>query len=1004
MSDLSQIKVRGVLYDIKDAVARRAVGGPNMASTVAEMLDTSLVYIYTGSETGYINGNWYYYDGSDWTSGGVYNSAVVETDVSLSVSGAPADAKATGDAIAAIPPVDNSLTKTGEAADAKVTGDELYLLKTRYENLSTDLSTGVDGAVYDSAGNAVRGQLAEKVSDGYVEEGVAYFTNGEEVLFSITGIGGGGGGGGGGAGNNAVISISNTTGWISKAVPEGATVVATFTWSSIEDEMPTGAGTMSVRINGITKVNRTVQQGSVSVDLSSMLNSGANAVKISVSDVYGNSKAISLSISVVSLTITSSFVDSTVYTSAFDFPYVPTGSYTKTVYFKVDGTVIGTDTVSTSGRQVIHTIPAQTHGAHTLECYFTAEINGETVESNHLYYSFMYAVSGNDTVIISSAFNTTSVAKYSMISIPYYVYDPTDLTTSVTLKIDGTTVNTLVADRTLQTWTYRAVETGQKVFTIQAGGVTKSFTVTITASDIDVEAETSALALYLTSTGRSNSETNPATWTYENISATFSNFNFSSDGWKLDNENNTVLRVTGDARLTIPYQIFASDFRTTGKTIEFEFEAKDVRDYDTEIITCYSGGRGIVITPMKVTLTSEQSSISTQFKDDEHVRIAFVVEKRTEHRLLYCYINGIISGVIQYADNDNFAQISPVGISVGSSSATVDIYNIRIYDNNLTKYQMLTNWIADTQNVELMIERYNRNNVFNEYGSIVIEKLPSTLPYLILECPELPQYKGDKKSNISGTYVDPMDASKSFTFTGAQIDVQGTSSQYYARKNYKIKFKNGFTMTQSGNTESGFAMRGSSGSIPTNTFTFKADVASSEGANNVELVRLYNDTCPYSTPAQQEDERVRQGIDGFPIVMFWNDGVTTSFLGKYNFNNDKGTEEVFGFTDGDESWEILNNNSTRVIWENTDYTGTDWLNDFEARYPDTDPAYTDATQLSAMATWINSTKNNPTKFKQELSSHMEVDSVLFYYLFTELFLMVDSRAKNAFPSFIGGDI
>ena len=32
---------------------------------------------------------------------------------------------------------------------------------------------------------------------------------------------------------------------------------------------------------------------------------------------------------------------------------------------------------------------------------------------------------------------------------------------------------------------------------------------------------------------------------------------------------------------------------------------------------------------------------------------------------------------------------------------------------------------------------------------------------------------------------------------------------------------------------------------------------------------------------------------------------------------------------------------------------------------------------------------------------MEIQSTLFYYLFTELFLMVDSRAKNAFPSFIG---
>ena len=33
--------------------------------------------------------------------------------------------------------------------------------------------------------------------------------------------------------------------------------------------------------------------------------------------------------------------------------------------------------------------------------------------------------------------------------------------------------------------------------------------------------------------------------------------------------------------------------------------------------------------------------------------------------------------------------------------------------------------------------------------------------------------------------------------------------------------------------------------------------------------------------------------------------------------------------------------------------------------------------------------------------YVELQSTLFYYLFTELFLMVDSRAKNAFPSFIG---
>jgi hypothetical protein len=77
-----------------------AIGAPFKASTVAEMTDTSRVYVYTGSESGYTSGNWYYYNGSSWVSGGVYNATAVVTDPTLTQAGEPADAKATGDEIA----------------------------------------------------------------------------------------------------------------------------------------------------------------------------------------------------------------------------------------------------------------------------------------------------------------------------------------------------------------------------------------------------------------------------------------------------------------------------------------------------------------------------------------------------------------------------------------------------------------------------------------------------------------------------------------------------------------------------------------------------------------------------------------------------------------------------------------------------------------------------------------------------------------------------------------
>lgn len=59
------------------AITGLASGAPKAVATVAEMTDHSKNYVYTGSEGGYTAGNWYYWNGSAWTSGGVYNSTGV---------------------------------------------------------------------------------------------------------------------------------------------------------------------------------------------------------------------------------------------------------------------------------------------------------------------------------------------------------------------------------------------------------------------------------------------------------------------------------------------------------------------------------------------------------------------------------------------------------------------------------------------------------------------------------------------------------------------------------------------------------------------------------------------------------------------------------------------------------------------------------------------------------------------------------------------------------------
>lgn len=87
---------------IADSVRKEAYGSPLVADAVEDMTDQSRVYVYTGSETGYTSGHWYYYNGSTWTDGGVYNAVAVDTDTTLTIAGKAADAKKVGDELASV--------------------------------------------------------------------------------------------------------------------------------------------------------------------------------------------------------------------------------------------------------------------------------------------------------------------------------------------------------------------------------------------------------------------------------------------------------------------------------------------------------------------------------------------------------------------------------------------------------------------------------------------------------------------------------------------------------------------------------------------------------------------------------------------------------------------------------------------------------------------------------------------------------------------------------------
>ena len=78
-----------IQHSVDDAITtmQHMVGSPLVANSASDMTDTTKIYVYTGSEVGYENGDWYYFDGTSWVDGGVYNAVAIDLDTITSVVG-----------------------------------------------------------------------------------------------------------------------------------------------------------------------------------------------------------------------------------------------------------------------------------------------------------------------------------------------------------------------------------------------------------------------------------------------------------------------------------------------------------------------------------------------------------------------------------------------------------------------------------------------------------------------------------------------------------------------------------------------------------------------------------------------------------------------------------------------------------------------------------------------------------------------------------------------------
>lgn len=866
---------------------------------------------------------------------------------------------------------------------------------------------------YPSAGEAIRAidydlyKLSKELTNvvgSAVPTGLHYENNMLQLVADNEPIGDPveiiGGSGGGGGSSSFIITLTNLLESRIITVSKGTSVELKFSYTSMDNEGYTdGNGVGTLTIGGVKQLNFSVPQGENTLDITPYLKDGANTVKVQVANSEGSYKSLNYTVNILVLSVTTTSSLMGLYNlDSLNFQYTVNGSGTKVVHFILDGEEINRETITSTGQSRQIAIERQPDGAHIFEIYATADSAGGLITSNIIRAGMIwYSDTTSEPIVLINSAQTSSV-QGETITIPYLVFHPHYETAEIKLEIlneDNSIYSslTLNVNRAAKEWITQDFPAGSVTFRITCENISNEISMNIKASSFDREIYRDNLLFEFNPKGRNNAEDNPQQWEYEGITASFSNLGWNAiDGWLTDINGQSILRLLPGSSAEFSFKPFKNEPTITGYTIEVEIATQNVSDYDSIVAESFND-RGLRIKSQSALLKSEGSSTEVQFREDSKVRLAFVIEQNTidgstgistSTRLVYVYINGVLCGIQQYSNNDQFAQSNPVNLTIGAETCGIDIYFIRFYKNAFSADMELNNYIVDRPTLRERIDKDRANDLLDKNASdphhkITIDSLGNANRYIIMECPELPHYKGDKKKGMSITYVDPLKPEKSFTATNCQFDVQGTSSAAYPVKNFKIKMNDGVIYAQSGEVnENGFTF--TENSLPSKTLCLKADYASSEHANNVCLVDYYNSLCPYKMPPQEVDERVRQSVYGQPIVLFWKNTSTNevSFEGMYNMNDDKSNENVFGFKGLDlseiipeeeqriECWEWLNNNTGICLFQSDvefDITKEDkdgnpypaWQDSIEPRFPDNDEMYSEVDAIRRAIAWVAST-------------------------------------------------
>ena len=700
--------------------------------------------------------------------------------------------------------------------------------------------------------------------------------------------------GGSGGGSSSTLKIE----YVTKSplvVTTNDEAKITFNFSGTDssgDEITEGQAT--IKVGSSVVASQIVTAGENTIDVTQYLAVGSQKVLLSITDDNDSLATKSWTVQKLDVKIESSFNDKLTYPlEQVAFDYTPYGAISKDVHFVLDGEEIHTVNTQASGVPMGFNIPAQTHGSHLLDVYMTATVNNNTITSNHIVKDILWFDETSKVPVIGCTQTNIKALQYDTTNIEYTVYDPTTETPKVTLAVDGEVVSTLTMEKNTDTWQFKSSEVGNHVLTITCGETVKTINVEVEKLDITIEPVTAGLVVDFNPVGKSNSDADRV-WSNGTYKMTVSdNFDWVNGGYQIDANGDQYFCIKAGTNVELDYQMFADDAKRNGKEMKLIFKTTNVQQAHAKFMSCVdnttgSDHIGIEMFAHEAFIYGSADKLHLKYSENDIIEFEFNITKNTEAvARITGFEDGCSSRHLVYDDTFNFTQNTPKTITLGSDKCDLHIYRLKIYNTSLTDRGVLSNFIADARNAQDMIDRYNRNQIYDENSQLTPESLAEACPWLrvyVVSAPYFTKKKSDKVpyATIRQIYKNGDPILGNWVCYDASFSGQGTSSDNYGgaarnldfimnKSNQEDKTVKPYFILGDGTTRA-TEVSLSRTSIPNAYYNFKANVASSNHFTNALLAMKYNKFNPYKRPFVREDASIipyiRDTMEFYNAVVF----------------------------------------------------------------------------------------------------------------------------------------